>query len=189
MLYPFNRSQSPAPQTIQAFLQGSEDAFAALYKRFLGPITKYVGGKIRDTELRDDLVQEIFLKVVRARGTYNPAHQFSTWLWTIARNVVIDHLRKETPEPLDGDAVEEVACSRPCIETLLSFRENRRRLWKLLKKLTFLQRKVLFMRIIRQLSYEEIAKQLGMSLDAVKCLVYRSRQILIREMQSCVTLG
>jgi RNA polymerase sigma-70 factor (ECF subfamily) len=170
---------------IDAFRKGEEWAFSKLYARYQKPILKYVSQRVKDQEQVQDIVQEIFLKVHRFRDSYQKQYAFSTWLWTIAKNTISDWLRKnqngemEFSSGQDGFLVEdEIPSMVPNAETLLLQVSEKKKIERLLGKLTDLQRKVITLRMIHHLSYQEIAKNLGLSISAVKCLVYRSKQAL-----------
>lgn len=175
---------------MDAFCSGEEWVFSKIYGRFQKPILKYVSQKIGDREIALDLVQDVFVKAFRFRASYQPGYAFSTWLWTIAKNSVSDWHRKSTREgqhdsltgsPMNSglDAMEvELPCPKPNAEILLQQKENRKIMLGMLKKLTGPQRKVIWLRVIHQISYEEISRRLGLSVSAVKCLAYRSRQAL-----------
>ncbi len=163
------------------FKSGSEDAFKKVYSHFRRPILNFVSTRVRDDEAAEEITQEIFLKVYRSRDLYSEDYAFSTWLWTIARNTVFDSLRERRGEGVaDGEIhPEELACKVPLIETVLGERQQRKRLFqKLASALTRPQRRVLWLRVARQLSYDEIARKLGLSLSAVKNLAYRANRIL-----------
>lgn len=156
--------------------------FSEIYKKYRRPILGYVAQRIGDDANTEDLVQEIFLKVFRFRSQYRSEHAFSTWLWTIARNTVIDAVRgrRHGSEVAGGGVpeLEELACPRANAETLLLERSEKRLLFRFVRRLTRAQRRVLRMAVIDQLPYAEIARRLGLSLSAVKCLTYRSRLAL-----------
>ncbi|MCM2279460.1 MAG: sigma-70 family RNA polymerase sigma factor [Oligoflexia bacterium] len=165
----------------KAFRNGEEWAFSAVYARYWEPIRRFVLGKVRDDEAASDLSQEVFLKVHRYRDSYRPEHALSTWIWTIARNTVADRFRRNPEERLGHEpAVEELACQKPNAEHLLVRESERARLARLVDRLTELQRKVLLMRVVQHLSYQEIAGKLDMSISAVKCLAYRAKRMLSR---------
>jgi RNA polymerase sigma factor (sigma-70 family) len=91
-------------------------------------------------------------------------------------------LRKQKEEPLaslEDFTWEEIPCGSPSPEARTRFKLdtkiNRRNLLKVMKSLTHLQKRAIIMRVVRQLSYEEISKNLGLSLSAAKCLVYRAK--------------
>ncbi len=170
----------------EAFKKGEEWAFSKIYLIYKNPILRYVSQRVGDQEIVNDLGQEIFLKAHRFRSSYQSQYTFSTWLWTIARNTVSDWYRKhsrgewmESSNPEDSLFFEEkFSTPEPNAEILLEREAERQGFMQLLEKLTDLQKKVLWMRVIHQLSYQEIAKKLGLSLSAVKCLVYRSKKAL-----------
>ncbi len=163
------------------FKTGSEEAFKRVYSHFRRPILKFVFMKVRDEEAAEEITQEIFLKVYRSRDQYSEDYAFSTWLWTIARNTVFDSLRERKGEAVsDGDVhPDELECKGPSIETVLGERQQRKRIFqKLAASLTRPQRRVLWLRVARQLTYDEIARKLGLSLSAVKNLAYRANRVL-----------
>jgi len=163
------------------------DNFPQIYQKLKNPILQYVLRTVRDGETAEEITQEVFLKAYRARDTFDEKRGFTTWLWTIARNTVCDWHRKNADEHwrfqnraladgLDGEAVcETLPSTSPDAEALISRHGDRRVLWLKLKSLTKLQRRVLWLRVVRGLSYQEIAKRLGMSISAAKCAFYRAR--------------
>jgi len=166
---------------LAAFKKGGVEAFSKIDRRFRKPIFRYILGRVPDSETAEELTQDVFLKEYRARESYEERFELSTWLWTIARNTVFDWLRKTREEVLDSPeefSWEEIPCQLPCPETRMSRKLDGRALLKLMSSLTDLQKRALFMRVVRQLSYEEISKNLGLSLSAAKCLVYRARRSL-----------
>lgn len=152
----------------------SHEAFAKVYNRFSKPLLHYVSSRISDPAIAEELTQEVFLKAYRFKDSYQERYAVSTWLWTIARNTISDHLRGSKSWD-SGVPAEETACEKPCAESLVIKKDERRNILKLMRSLTRMQKRVLWMRIIHQLSYEEISKKLGMSLSAVKNLAYRAR--------------
>ncbi|MEW6055744.1 MAG: RNA polymerase sigma factor [Bdellovibrionota bacterium] len=177
---PFNRSKRLNSNA--AFKKGDNDVFSSLYNRFKKPIFKYVSGRIFDAQVAEEVTQEIFIKAFRFRDRYDEKHAFSTWLWTIARNTVFDVLRKGRNEETrqegvseEPSLVEDLPCPVGNAELLLERRDLRRMLKSMLKPLTALQRRVLWMLVVQQRSYAEISKQLGISISGVKNLAYRAR--------------
>ncbi len=170
---------------VRAFKDGEDWAFSKVFKRYRKLILKFVSQKVRDEEAAEEITQEVFLKAYRFRESFRPDYAFSTWLWGIARNTMVDRIRKDRRDPMsertDGYADTEVAecetlpCGQPNAEHILLRRGDRKHLGKFLKLLTGPQKRVLWLRIMHRLSYAEIAKRLGLSLSAVKCLAYRAR--------------
>lgn len=150
------------------------------YRRFYRPLLQHVRTRIADPETAADLVQEIFLKAHRSRHLYKPEHAVSTWLWAIARSLVVDHLRGiRGSDVVHEGEVEELPSARPDAERLLLSKHGFREAIRLLRPLTRSQRRVFLLRAFRHLSYEEIAARLGMSLAAVKALAHRARRTLL----------
>ncbi|MCM2323766.1 MAG: sigma-70 family RNA polymerase sigma factor [Oligoflexia bacterium] len=162
---------------IQAFRNGEEWAFSEIYCRFGRPIQRFVSQKVRDEEAARDISQEIFLKVHRFRDSYRAEFALSTWIWTIARNTITDWFKRDDSRDTEGQ-VEDLPCQAPNAEKLLERETERARFAGFLGCLTELQKKVLWMRLVHHLSYQEIASSLGLSLSAVKCLVYRAKRAL-----------
>lgn len=155
----------------------SHEAFSKVYQRFSKPLQNYIRSRISDPEIAEELTQEVFLKAYRFRASYQERYALSTWLWTIARNTISDHLRGKTFED-SGIPAEELACDRPCAESVVIRKDERRNILRMMRRLTRMQKRVLWMRVIHQLSYEEISRSLGMSLSAVKNLAYRAKLTL-----------
>lgn len=178
---------------IEAFRDGENWAFEEIYRRHRRLVLGALLPGVRHRETADDLAQEVFLKAHRFRESYRPEFALATWLRTIARNTLHDWRRSRTGTPLEqiafdapaaaGDesisTVEALPSRDPSPERWLHRRHERRRLRELLRSLTRSQRRVVWLRVVRELSYAEIAKLLGLSLDAVKCLAYRARQALL----------
>lgn len=162
-------------------LSSCPQAFARLYDRFYRPIFKYVIQRVSHPEVAEEVTQEIFLKVYRSRETYRSTHAFSTWLWTIARNTVCDWRRKYGPVGSlenSGISCDDLPAHGPDAESALISRSRRRELLRKIRGLSRLQRRVIRMRALQQLSYAEIADALDLSMDSVKCSLYRAKMAL-----------
>ncbi len=181
------RRDTESESLIEAFRRGDEEAFKKVYKRFSKPILDLAFQKLRDKEAARDVAQEVFLKVYKARESYQPRFALSTWIWSIANNSITDHLRRLRPREAsrddDGESrrkpLEELIPTQdPGAEMLVERRLRRRLLKNFAKALTRPQRRVIWLRVVHQLTYPEIARKLGVSLSSVKCLAYRSRLTL-----------
>ena len=159
--------------------EGTPGTFEAVYQRFRHPIRNWMNRRIPDPQLSEELTQEVFLKAWRSRELFHPAFEFSSWLWSIARHILIDNFRKRTslyqskedPFPLI-EALEDPG-ENP--ESALGSEIERGLLRRSLDKLTDQQKKALVLRVVEHLSYQEIAEQLNLSLSAVKSLIHRAR--------------
>ena len=88
-----------------AFRGGDPTAFDKLFRRWAGPMLRYLERMVRDAASAEELLQETFLRVFRARDRYQPEARFSTWLYHIARNVVRTFLGRSLRRPAPAEAV------------------------------------------------------------------------------------
>jgi RNA polymerase sigma-70 factor (ECF subfamily) len=167
--------------------QGSQQAFRLLFENYKGPVMSYLYQMVQNRKIAEELTQESFLKVYRSRDSYEPRLKFTAWLWTIARNTALDHLRRQS-EYLDGHILEEGELSATELledpapsaeESLLTHAENSQ-VQDCMNALTKAQKEVLLLRTVGDLSYEEIMEQLGLTLPQVKSLLNRAKTSLTR---------
>src|SRR2546421_6571781 len=97
---PGNLTGASDPEVVAWAKQGREAAFRELVRRYERPIFSLLYRMVRDRALAEDLAQETFIKVLNAIGSYNPQFKFSSWIFKIANNAAIDHLRKRELETL-----------------------------------------------------------------------------------------
>lgn len=136
---------------------GSAPAFAALYDRHAAGVGRALASFAGpDRDLLDDLVQEVFLRVVRGLASYAPTHPFPNWLYTIALNVGRNHVRRVAKiVPVDAAILEEVAAP-PADD-----RTDAAALMLQVSRLPQTLREVVALRVGSDLSYGEIAEVLG----------------------------
>lgn len=190
---PFKRDRkvpSADAALAEGFSSGEPWAFAKVDATYRKPIFSFVLKRVKNREISEEITQDILLKSYRFRGSYDPSQAFPGWLWTIARNALTDWFRRERSEEGAADlrqplAEGEVACSRPTVEAAVVLRDHRRkRLRSFFKGLTRLQRRVLWLRLFRHLSYAEISRRLGLSISAVKCVVHRATRAITASVTS-----
>src|SRR5512135_502926 len=93
--------RSVSDQEIVALARGgAESAFRELIRRYERPVFSLIYRMVRDRETAEDLAQETFIKVLNAIGTYRPEFKFSSWVFKIANNTAIDHLRRRELDTL-----------------------------------------------------------------------------------------
>lgn len=168
-------------ETIEAFQRGENWAFNEIYRRFLKPIQAYVGTRIPNETVAQEVTQDIFLKVFRFSASYRFGFAFTTWLWTIARNTVTDfrkrRLIEQSPQLQQESWVpaEEAPTFHPGADIVAERRTIRKTLFRLTRALSPLQRRILWMRVVVQLPYQEIAKRLDTTAAAARSLVHRAK--------------
>ncbi|MDN5937887.1 MAG: sigma-70 family RNA polymerase sigma factor, partial [Salinisphaera sp.] len=82
---------------MQRYAHGDAGAFEVLYHRHKGPLYRYVLRGVGNRATADELYQDIWLRLIQARNGYQPRARFSTWLFTLAHNRVVDHYRRSRP--------------------------------------------------------------------------------------------
>jgi RNA polymerase sigma-70 factor (ECF subfamily) len=154
-----------------------------LIVRYQHRLMRYLLYLTSNREMSEDLFQEVWMRVLVRGGQFNGQARFDTWLFTIARNLVIDHRRKRTMSSLDelfeGKNDDdrpmsfEVADGEPTPFDRFSNLEDRNRIAAALLQLDTLHREVLVLRFHEELSLEEIAKVTRAPLSTVKSRLYR----------------
>lgn len=159
------------------FRSGDELVFTKIYSKFKRPVFRYISMRVGDLAVAEEITQDVFLKVYRFREQYDPTRAFSSWLWTIARNTIADWGRGRELIQAEG-CPDELPALEDCVETKLIRKSDRKNLMRLGRKLTHQQKRVLWLRFVHHFSYDEIATKLGLSLSAVKSLIYRAKTTL-----------
>jgi RNA polymerase sigma-70 factor (ECF subfamily) len=153
--------------------KGDAAAFESLYARHKGAVYRYFLRQCRQAALADELFQEAWLKVVRAREAYRPEAKFATWLFAIAHNVLMDNFRRHAITVVDGEAAEaelDNAESAPHEQPERQLERKRRieKLLGLIDGLPALQREAFLMHEEAELSLAEIAAATGANEETVK---------------------
>lgn len=165
-----------------AFCQGDDAAFDTLFQRWAGPLLRYLQRMLRDPATAEDLVQEAFLRVYRARERYQPDARFSTWLYRIATNLALNELRRprrrDPHESLDAEGAAPLAAPAPDPDQRVDARRRAAALARSLDALPDRQRAALLLSAVEGRSYAEVAELLDVTEKAVKALVHRARASL-----------
>ncbi len=165
-------------KTMLRLKNGERSAFDELYGRFSRKIYNYVLRLAGSAEVSEDITQEVFVKMYTAARTYEPEAKFSTWLFTIATNLAInEYHRGRRLEPLEPDAAHDDALL-PDDRTILSDREQR--IMNCMRNLPAGQRTAILLRAYEDMDYSDIARVLHTSEKAVKSLLSRAREKLMK---------
>lgn len=169
-------------------VNGRADGFEELVRRYQRPITGYVFRMLGNYESSLDVTQEVFIKVYNSLRKYSPEYKFSTWLYRIAHNAAIDHMRRNPisaqsieAENADGTYQIQLESSQPSPEQDQERREWRTEIDAVVKCLPPAYRDLILLRHSRDLSYDEIAEITGLPLGTVKNRLFRAREMM-REM-------
>ena len=168
-----------------AAARGDAEAVGRLYDALVGPIYRYVAVRVRRREDAEDLTQLVFERIVASLPRYrHRGRPFEAWAFRIARNAVIDHVRRErSHEPLDGERLSTHGEGGP--EALSLRGEELRELQAALRRLTADQQEAIALRFAAGLSAEEAARVMGRQPGTIRGLTFRAiaslRRMLSRD--------
>lgn len=164
--------------------RGNQEACREIVRRYERPIFNMIVRMVRDRALAEDLSQDTFLKAFSRLDRYDPAYRLSNWLFKIAHNTVIDHVRKQKSAALPIDSLsrgEDLSALEPGdpaardpIETLAQA-ELARAVDSAMASLRPEYRQVVVLRYQEELSHEEIARITGLPVGTVKSHLHRAR--------------
>lgn len=176
--------------------QGREAAYRELIGRYQRPVFSLIYRLVRDREKSEDLAQETFIKVLNALDRYDPSYKFSSWIFKIAHNTSLDHLRKKEPETLSLDGSphattqSEVEAStisavstEESPEEFAASRELGATLEQAIGKLRPEYRTAIVLCHVEGWPYEDIAETMGVPLGTVKTYIHRARNELKKELE------
>ncbi len=180
--------------------RGDREAFTELVEHYQQPILNLAYRTLGDRAEAEDLAQQAFMQAWRSAHRYRDSARFSTWLYTIARNLCLNELRRRSRHPAESlDAataesehrvplqVEDRALAGPPEAAL--HRELERKIQDGLEALPANQRMAVLLCRDEELSYEDIARILGCSLSATKSLIHRGRETLKQRLKPYLRTG
>jgi RNA polymerase sigma-70 factor (ECF subfamily) len=159
--------------------QGDREAFMVLYNRYLNKVHGRVQSRIPVDDV-EDVVQEIFIAAVRSIKSFEQRSQFSTWLYTIASRQIAEFYRKRSRTISDDQTVslDDIENSMSASEHNREYMDEQMLIKNALDKLPEHYQEIIFLRLIDQLPFGEIATKRGQSLEAVKSLYRRAIQAI-----------
>jgi len=180
--------------------RGDRAAFAGLVDKYKQPVMNFIYRSLRDEIETEDLAQNVFLQVYKSRGRYRQTAKFSTWLFTIARNLCLNEIRRRSRHP--AESIEEAHAehedqprqqyedkSQIAPPDKLLHGELAQKIEEALAELPENQRTAILLCRQDELSYEEIAKVLGCSVSATKSLIHRGREALKERLKPYLRTG
>jgi RNA polymerase sigma-70 factor (ECF subfamily) len=180
--------------------QGDSSAFAELVNKYKQPVMNLAQRMLRDATEAEDLSQNVFVQVYKSSHRYQVSSKFSTWLFTIARNLCLNEIRRRSRHPAESiDAshpeqedqpsqqYEDKATASPPENVLQG--ELTEKIEEALADLPENQRTAILLCRQNELSYEDIAEVLGTSLSATKSLIHRGRETLKQKLKPYLRTG
>jgi RNA polymerase sigma-70 factor (ECF subfamily) len=160
------------------------EALSAFIIRYQRRLFRYLVRMVNDPNVADDLFQQTWVRVMERIRQYDQDRSFESWLFSIAHNLAIDHLRRRQPQSLEeSDPVEPLICPDPSALTQLLSLERSEVLAGAFSHLPALYREVLVLRFEEEMKLEEIADLLGTPLSTVKSRLSRGLERLRKQFE------
>jgi len=167
---------------------GDDSSFNSLLQKYRSPLVNFLYRMVRDTATAEDLAQEVFLRVYRARKQYTPSAKFTTWLFRIATNLALNSVRDGRYQKLSisldaaPDGEDSVPLELPARELRIDQKMIERDRTELIRKAVWAlpekQRAAVLLHKYEEMDYAEIAKVLECSESALKSLLFRAYETL-----------
>ena len=193
---PLDLIRSTDHELIAFARSGSEKAYRELLGRFQRPVFSIIYRMIRDREQAEDLAQETFVRVFNNIDRYDPRYKFSSWIFKIATNLTIDHIRRKeldtvsidgsrnavTPDQIEATSIT-IASPDENPEELLEAKQLGEEIESAIGKLRPEYRAAILLRHVDGREYQEIAEILSLPLGTVKTYIHRGRNELREQLQ------
>jgi RNA polymerase sigma-70 factor (ECF subfamily) len=166
--------------------EGDGASFGVLLEKHRTPVVNFLYRMVQNHAVAEELAQEVFLRVYRSRGTYEPTARFTTWMFRIATHLALNALRdgknERLQERLDDDSgelpVKQVFDRRPSVEQSMVYEAKMDEVRRAISVLPEKQRAAVLMHKYEEMEYSQIAKVLSCSESAVKSLLFRAYETL-----------
>jgi len=180
----------PGIQLMLQFQQGDQGAFASLFEQYYRPIFQFSCRMLMNSSDAEEITQETFIQVYKAVERYQPTAKFSTWVYTIAKNLCLNklHAQKQIgvmatiPEGEDFSLDEVVASSDPLPSTALEQQERTNMVKRAIESLPPLLRIPIILSRYQGLSNKEIARISGCTETAIKLRIHRAMGYLAKKL-------
>jgi RNA polymerase sigma-70 factor (ECF subfamily) len=165
---------------------GDGASFTILLEKHRLPVIHFLYRMVQNQAVAEELAQEVFLRVYRSRGSYEPTAKFTTWLFRIATHLALNSLRdgknRRLEERLDDDSsetpVRQVSDKRPSVEQRMVHQVRLEEVRRAVAMLPEKQRAAVLMHKYEEMEYSQIAKVLNSSESAIKSLLFRAYETL-----------
>lgn len=177
---------------VENVLKGSKEAFEMIIMKYQTPLLNYIGRMVSDRQQALDFTQEIFIKSYAGLHTYQPKYKFSTWLFKIASNTMIDYWRKKKLDTFSVDQHEDeyrrppyqISDNKKPVVQQYELSQLRARIEEILKRIPPVLRELFVWRHINEFSYEEIAEIKGLPIGTIKNRVFQAKELIRKQLES-----
>ena len=166
--------------------------FNAVYAEYKPLVDNYLRSKISNSDMRDDICANIFLRYACNMEKYDGSVKFNTWFFTLANNIITDHFRKESLNPImnigrfaddqGNDTFQFVDNSVASSE--IENRELRRTIRRAIRSLKPVEKRIAILRLVKEYEYQEISEILEIPLNSVKVMIMRTKESLQTALQT-----
>jgi RNA polymerase sigma-70 factor (ECF subfamily) len=179
-------------ELVERTIKGHKEAFEMIIRKYQQPVANYIGRMVGERELALDFTQEVFIKTYSALPSYRPEYKFSTWLFKIASNFIIDYWRKKKIDTLSIDqnqAMEDkkpfpqIPDNEPSIVRRYEMSELRARIENALEKTPAPLRELFVWRHINEFSYQEIAEIKDLPVGTIKNRVFQAKEFIRKNLE------
>ena len=165
------------------FLNGDDKGLGEIVRDYADGLTLYLNGIVNNISLAEELMEETFFRLITKKPKFHPKHAFKTFLYTIGRNVAIDHLRRSAKiSDTSFEDLESYIQDEYDLENLYIIEQRKITVHRVLKKLNTDYRQVLWLLYFEDLSHAEAAAVMKKSARQMKNLVYRAKSALKSEL-------
>ena len=159
---------------------GDQQAFEYLFTRYRDALVRLFEQRLEEKTMASDLLQETFIKVYLHINDYSKNYTFGQWIYSIARNTLVDHLRRKSGDVLLDERFRAPLATTPSPEESVIINQTRAHFYNALEELSPEYRQVIEMRFLEEYSYEEIAEKLGRPLNTIKTQIRRARATICK---------
>lgn len=174
-------------ELVKKTLNGDRKAFEMIIEKYQQPLVNYIGRMVGERELAHDFTQEIFIKIFYSLSSYQSQYKFSTWLYKIASNSVIDYWRKKKIDAFSIDqqfesektrAPIQIASNELPVAKKYELGEIREKIELALEEMPPALRELFVWRHVNEFSYEEMAEIKGLPVGTIKNRVYQAKEMI-----------
>jgi RNA polymerase sigma-70 factor (ECF subfamily) len=173
-------------ELVRRSLKGEKEAFEMIIKKYQKPLFNYIGRMVSERELALDFTQDVFVKTYSSLHLYRSQYKFSTWLYKIASNYVIDYWRKKKLDAVSIDhqpqgsdmPAPQIKTDEPSVVKSYEMSELREKIESALQKIPPALRELFVWRHINEFSYDEIAEIKDLPVGTIKNRVFQAKEMV-----------
>jgi RNA polymerase sigma-70 factor (ECF subfamily) len=164
---------------LKASIEGNAEAFEALYLQYMEKIYRYLFFRVGDQAQAEDMTEEVFIRAWEALPKYELGkHPFSSWLYRIAHNLLVDHYRRRNPTTISTEDLARFSDPNQLPERIIGRQQENEALAKAIMQLDEMEQQVLLLRFVEGLSHREIGSIIGKSATASRVIQHRALKAL-----------